>query len=105
MCKFDRYVAGLCDRSVRISARRPIELGAPPPEATHIYVDITCLSAGTLVLPDGFEVTCTEPDKAGTRTYSSISLSPGQDSVEITTSDPDVTYEAKAVYENGASIK
>ncbi|MET4097697.1 hypothetical protein, partial [Arthrobacter sp. UYCu712] len=26
--KFDRYVAGLCDRSVRISARRPIPIRA-----------------------------------------------------------------------------
>lgn len=56
-------------------------------------------------MPDGFEVTCADPDKGNTRTYSSISLSPGQDSVKIATSDPEVTYEVRAVYENGASVR
>jgi hypothetical protein len=34
-----------------------------------------------------------------------MSLSPGQDSVAIATNDPDATYEMKAGYENGASVR
>lgn len=82
-----------------------IELGAPPAEATHIYAELTCLSAGTLLLPDTFEVTCLAPNAGTTRTLSSISLSPGQVSFDVKTSNPDVRYEVKAVYENGASVQ
>lgn len=82
-----------------------IELGDPPTEATHIYVELTCVSAGTIVLQDGDEVACTDPGKGTTRAFSSLPLSPGQDSIEIATGAPDVRYEAKAVYESGASVR
>ncbi len=84
---------------------RTIELGAPPAEATHIYLELTCLSAGTILVQDGDEVTCTDPDEGTTRILSSSPLSPGQDSVQVTAKDPGVSYELKAVYENGASIQ
>lgn len=80
-----------------------IELGAPPDDATHIRIDITCLTTGTLVLESGDEAVCRSGGGA-TVIMSSSSLSPGQDSFTVTADDPDTTYEATAVYENGASV-
>ncbi len=80
-----------------------IELGAPPEEATHIRVELTCLSSGTIHLPGDAEVTCGEG--AVTAAFSSLPLTPGQESIEVKTSEPTVSYEATVVYENGASVK
>jgi hypothetical protein len=91
--------------SGKYTGTQTIELGAPPEAATHIYAEVTCLSAGTLLLPDNFEVTCLAPKAGATRTLSSIPLTPGQVSFDVKTSDPDVTYEVKAGYENGASVR
>lgn len=82
-----------------------IELGAPPEDATHIRLDLTCRSAGVLVVAGSDEVTCPDPDNGTTVVNSSSPLSPGQDSFEVTAVDPDVKYELTAVYENGASVK
>lgn len=82
-----------------------IELGPPPEEATHIRLDLDCLSAGILVVADGDEFTCTDPEKATTNIASSIQLSPGQHSVEVTAKDSSVRYKVTAVYENDASLK
>jgi hypothetical protein len=82
-----------------------IELGAPPTEATHIYVELTCLSAGILLLHDTDEVTCAEPNEGTTQAFSSFPLSPDQTSFEVATSDTDVSYMVRAVYENGASVQ
>ena len=81
-----------------------IELGAPPAEATHNYVELTCLSTGTLLLHDSDEITCGDPSESTTRAFSSYPLSPDQVSFEVT-SDSDVSYEVRAVYENGASVQ
>ncbi|MGM0928830.1 MAG: hypothetical protein ACQEXN_03850 [Actinomycetota bacterium] len=81
-----------------------IELGAPPAEATHIYVELTCLSAGTLLFEDGFEVICGDPNESTTRTFASYDLPAEQAAFEVTT-DPDVSYEVRAVHENGASVQ
>jgi hypothetical protein len=81
-----------------------IELGAPPADATHIYVELTCLSAGALLLHDNDEITCADPDEGTTRSFASYPLSPDQTSFEVT-SDPDVSYMVRAVYENGASVQ
>lgn len=82
-----------------------IKLGAPPEEATHIYLELTCLSAGTLLLEGGDEVVCVDPNEGSTRAVSSSPLSPGQDSIEVTANDPNISYEVKAVYENDASVQ
>ena len=91
--------------SGKYTGTQTIELGAPPESATHIYAEITCLSAGTLLLPDNFEVTCLAQKAGTTRTLSSIPLSPGQVSFDVKANEPDVTYEVKVVYENGSSFK
>ncbi len=74
-----------------------IELGAAPASATAIKIELTCLSGGTIYLPDGASTTC--PD-IGTGAVSSTSLafSPGQDSVEVGTSAADVSYQAHIIY-------
>lgn len=81
-----------------------IELGAPPEYATHVRVDITCLTAGTLVLEGGEEAVCELGDGASAIVFSGP-LSPGQDSFTVTANNPEINYEAKAVYENGASVQ
>lgn len=81
-----------------------IELGAPPDEASHIRLELKCLSAGTLVLEDGFEAVC-PTGLATTVTSSSTPLSAGQTSVTVTAGDPTTKYELEAVYENGASVR
>jgi hypothetical protein len=82
-----------------------IELGPSPEEATHIRLDLDCLSAGSLVVADGDEFTCTDPEKATTNIDSSIQLSPGEHSIEVTAKASSVRYKVTAVYENGTSLK
>ncbi|MHA7262468.1 hypothetical protein ACX80W_04585 [Arthrobacter sp. TMN-37] len=101
----DRGTAVADPVSGTYTGTRTIELGAPPAEATHIYLELTCRSAGTILVQDGDEVTCTDPDDGTTRVLSSFPVSPGQDSVQVIANDPGVGYELKAVYENGASIQ
>ena len=80
-----------------------IVMGTPPADATHIYVELTCLSAGTLLLQD-FEVTCGDAMESTTRTVSWYDLSLDQSSFEVP-GDPGVSYEVMAVYEIGASVQ
>lgn len=82
-----------------------IELGAPPEDATHVRVDIKCLTTGTLVLEgEEEEATCELGDGASAIVFSGP-LSPGQDSFTVTANDPEINYEAKAVYTNGMSVQ
>ncbi|MDQ0734787.1 hypothetical protein [Arthrobacter agilis] len=81
-----------------------IELGAPPQDATHVRVDITCLTTGTLVLEGGEEAVCELGDGASAIVFSGP-LSPGQDSFTVTAGDPEISYKAKAVYMNGMSTQ
>ncbi len=76
-----------------------IELGTPPAEATSISVEITCLGPGSIFLQDGAKTICGEKSK-GTTSSTTLPLSPGQDSTEVKTSDPSVSYKAKIAYEN-----
>lgn len=81
-----------------------IEIGAPPENATHVRVDIKCLTTGTLVLEGGEEAVCELGDGATGIVFSGP-LSPGQDSFTVTANDPEINYEAKAVYMNGMSTQ
>jgi hypothetical protein len=81
-----------------------IELGAPPEDATHVRVDIKCLTPGTLVLEGGEEAVCEPGDGASAIVFSGP-LAPGQDSFTVTAANPEVNYEAKAVYMNGMSVQ
>jgi hypothetical protein len=81
-----------------------IELGPPPEDATHIRIDIKCLTTGILVLESGDEAVCQNGDGA-TFIKSSSPLSAGQDYFTVTANDPDIAYEAEVVYENGASVR
>ncbi|WP_104167706.1 hypothetical protein [Arthrobacter sp. SX1312] len=74
-----------------------IELGAAPDSATSIMVELTCLSGGSIYLPDGAGTTC--PDiGTGAITSTSLALSPGQNSLEVRTSAADVSYQAHITY-------
>lgn len=76
-----------------------IELGAPPEEAKHLSVEFVCIDPGTLFLPDGAKTICGDKSE-GTISGTVLPLSPGQDTIEVKTSDPTVSYEIKAAYEN-----
>lgn len=74
-----------------------IELGAAPDSATSIKVELTCLSGGTIYLPDGASTTC--PDVGtGAMTSTSLALSPGQDSLAVGTSAAEVSYQVHIIY-------
>jgi hypothetical protein len=75
-----------------------------PATVVHIYVELTCLSAGNLLLHDSDEVACADPNEGTTRAFSSSPLSPDQSSFEVTGA-PDVSYTVRAVYENGSSVQ
>lgn len=81
-----------------------IELGAPPEDATHVRVDIKCLTTGTLVLEGGEDAVCELGDGATGIVFSGA-LSPGQDSFTVTANGPQINYEARAVYMNGMSTQ
>lgn len=76
-----------------------IELGTAPDGATHIRVELTCLSGGTIYWQDGASMTCQGAETDGPA-YTSLPLAPGQTSTEVKTSDPTVSYKADVTYEN-----
>lgn len=76
-----------------------IALGTPPEGATHIMVELTCLTAGTFYFPDGGSMACASTD-VGSTSFGSYPLVPGQHATEVRTSGPDVRYDARIVYEN-----
>lgn len=76
-----------------------LEVGDAPIGATHIRIDLTCLSPGTVYWPDGGSMVCRTGDE-GSSGAGSFPLSPGQASLEIRADDPGMSYEAKTTYEN-----
>ena len=76
-----------------------IELGAPPEDAKHISVEFVCIDPGTLFLPGGAKTMCGDKSE-GAISGTVLPLSPGQDTIKVKTSDPTVSYEMKAAYEN-----
>lgn len=81
-----------------------IELGEQPEGATHLTIELTCLTAGTLYWQDGANMTCASGEE-GTTSTGSLPLSPGQHTTEVRTSDPNVKYEATIAYENRTSTE
>lgn len=78
-----------------------IELGDRPPDVTHISVEIICLTPGTIFLHNGAEMQCAKDQTGpGPTSIWSLPLPAGEDSLEVKTSDPAVSYEAKVSYEN-----
>ncbi len=78
-----------------------VELGHAPRGATHIRMNLVCLSAGTFTFPDGASMSCsatdaTQPARYRTSEYS-IPLTAKQHSVTITTS-PEATWTLTATY-------
>lgn len=76
-----------------------IELGVPPESATHVSIELTCESAGTLYWEDGASMTCDEGE-LNASAMTSLPLEPGKQTTEIRTDDGDVQYRAKVTYVN-----
>lgn len=76
------------------------ELGVPPAEATHIKVELTCVDPGILFLPREARMECADQSAQTTTSITSIPLSPGQESVEVRTSEAEVSYKATMSYES-----
>lgn len=77
-----------------------ITLDARSGEATQVWVSLTCISPGTLSLPDGAQTVCID-GSAGATSTTPHDLPPGQDTIEVTTNDPSVEYKVKIAYESG----
>jgi hypothetical protein len=76
-----------------------VNLGPAPEGATHISMELTCLSVGTLYAEDGASMGC-GPDGIDGWGGFTIALEPGQHSTEIRTSTPEVRYRLRATYVN-----
>ncbi len=50
---------------VRATGSRVVDLGAPPAGATHLEVEVTCLTPGHLVFANGASATCDDGDVTG----------------------------------------
>jgi hypothetical protein len=79
-----------------------IELGPAPEGATSIFVELTCLSPGTMYWQGGASMTCSDQDVGATGATGSMSLplTAGQRTTVVTTSDPSVSYRASVTYES-----
>ncbi|MHA7144980.1 hypothetical protein ACX80U_09720 [Arthrobacter sp. TmT3-37] len=74
-----------------------IELGAAPDSANSIMVELICLSGGTIYLQQGASTSC--PDIGTGLTYrTTLTLRPEQDTLELRSSNPDVSYQAHITY-------
>lgn len=76
-----------------------VDLGRAPGGADHLDIRLTCLTAGTFVLPDGASLDCSDTDAAAgdpPMTYT-MPLGPGQRSFTIRT-DPASRWELSATY-------
>lgn len=76
-----------------------IELGVPPESATHVSIELTCESTGTLYWEDSASMTCDEGE-LNASAMTSLPLEPGKQTTEIRTDDGDVQYRAKVTYVN-----
>lgn len=77
-----------------------IDLGGRPEDATHVRVELRCLTEGTFWFADGASMTCTAADAANPATLSQydLPLSAGQTATSITTSSPAARWTATAWY-------
>jgi hypothetical protein len=76
-----------------------VDLGAPPAGATHIELQLWCLTPGTFTFPDGATTICSAGDvgTAGAWSGYSIPVQAGVDSVTITAVD-DARWRLEATY-------
>ncbi|WP_104088109.1 hypothetical protein [Cryobacterium sp. N19] len=76
-----------------------VQLGVVPDGATGVFVSLTCLSPGTFTFEDGASIGCTMNDvgqATGGGSYT-LTLSPGQQSITITT-PPESSWTIAATY-------
>ncbi|MFB6610919.1 peptidase M56 family protein [Agromyces sp. NPDC056379] len=66
-----------------------IELGAPPEGATHVRMELWCLSSGTFVFDDGAAMSCTDSDAGTPAGWSSYSLPIATGTTGTTITAPD----------------
>ena len=76
-----------------------IALDTESGEVTQVWVSLTCISPGTLSLQDGAQTVCND-GSAGATSTTPHDLSPGQNTIEVTTNDPSVEYKVKIAYES-----
>lgn len=76
-----------------------IMLDAPTEESARVFLSLTCISPGTLSLPDGAELVCKD-GADGTTSTTPLAIASGQDTIEVTASDASVRYKVKVVYGN-----
>lgn len=81
------------------SGTATVELGAPPDGATGIQMEIVCLTPGRFEYGGGASSSCAAADvgSRGDRSGYTATLSPGQESVTITT-EPDARWRLTARY-------
>ena len=77
-----------------------IDLGTRPEDATHVRVELRCLTEGTFWFADGASMTCTAADAANPATLSQYDLPLGaaQTTTSITTSSSAARWTATAWY-------
>ncbi len=76
-----------------------VDLGPAPEGATHISMELACLSAGTLYAEGGASMSCSPNGIDGWGGFT-IALKPGKHSTEIRTSTPEMRYRLRATYVN-----
>lgn len=81
------------------SGTATVQLGAPPEGATGVQMDIVCLTPGRFEYDGGASSSCAAADvgSLGERSGLTVPLSPGQESVTITT-EPDARWRLTAQY-------
>ena len=76
------------------------ELGTPPEKTSHVDVELTCIDPGVLSLPDGSSAECGGEGHGAANTWT-LPVSPGENSLEVTASDPEISYQADIKYAKG----
>jgi hypothetical protein len=79
-----------------------LRLGPRPEDATHVRIELTCLTGGNFRFADGASVSCSSSE-VGTPSAGvqyDLQLAPGQTSTSITTSSSTARWEATAWYIN-----
>lgn len=66
-----------------------VELGAAPKGATHVTLELTCLTAGTFTFADGVRVACSGSDAATSTASYTLPLAPGQHATSIRAGEGD----------------
>lgn len=74
-----------------------LNLGAVPDGATHLSLELTCLSAGTFTLTDGAGLRCTEIDAGNTSASYDLPLSGAGNAAAIQTTEG-AKWQATATY-------